>query len=263
MSRWRLPGRRRQPDDTPFPDEWRHAIARRWMTWHQLSADERERLEALVTDFVRTTRWEAAQGFVVTDEMRVVIAAQACLLVLELDLDHYRRVASIIVHPRTVVLRGRHHVAGGIMTDAPQTLAGQAHHRGPVLLAWSTAAFEARHPERGMNVVYHEFAHQLDMIDGVVDGTPPMDDDRRERWVAVCTRAFEQLRRGRPAIDEPAVLRDYGATDAGEFFAVATETFFTRPAALAEQEPELYDVLRDFYRQDPAVRAARAAAAPG
>jgi Mlc titration factor MtfA (ptsG expression regulator) len=258
VSRWRRPGRRGQVDDIPFPDEWRHAIARRWMTWHLLSLDERARLEVLVAEFVRSTRWEAAQGFTVTDEMRVVIAAQACLLVLELDLDHYRRVASIIVHPRTMVMRGQHHVAGGMMSDAPQSLAGQAHHRGPVLLAWSTAAFEARHPERGMNVVFHEFAHQLDMLDGTVDGTPPLSDDaQHERWVAVCTDEFEQLRRGRPAADEPSVLRDYGATDPGEFFAVATETFFTRPVAFAAQKPELYDLLRNFYRQDPAERVAR------
>ena len=205
--------------------------------------------------FAAETRWEAAQGFAVTDEMRAVISAQACLLVLELDLDHYRHVASIIVHPRTVVLRGQRRVGNGMVSDSPFAISGQAHHRGPVLLAWSTAAYEARHPERGHNVVYHEFAHQLDMLDGTVDGTPPLSDEvQRQRWIDVCTREFDLLRRG-----DESILREYGAVDTGEFFAVATETFFTRPVELAEQKPDLYDVMRQFYRQHPAARALRAA----
>jgi Mlc titration factor MtfA (ptsG expression regulator) len=222
-----------------------------------LTDDERALLEELIKVFVVDVRWEAAQGFVVTEEMQAVIAAQACLLVLGLDLglEPYRQVGSIIVHPRTVVLRGQRRVAGGMMSDAPFAISGQAHHRGPVLVVWSTAAFEARHPERGHNVVYHEFAHQLDMIDGTVDGTPPFADPaQRQRWVDVCTVEFEALRRG-----DESVLRDYGAVDAGEFFAVATETFFSRPIELAEQKPQLYEVLRDFYRQDPAERLRRGA----
>ena len=132
-------------------------------------------------------------------------------------------------------------------------ISGQAHHRGPVLLSWSTAAFEARHPDRGANVVMHEFAHQLDMLDGVVDGTPPLDDPTdRARWIDICTAEFEALQRG-----EPSVLREYAATDAGEFFAVATEVFFSIPVELAADKPDLYDVLRAFYRQDPAARLNR------
>ena len=242
--------RRRVAHDQPFPDVWRASIARRWATWALLTDDERSRLEDMIKIFAGNTRWEAAQGFAVTDEMQAVIAAQACLLVLELGLDHYRHVASIIVHPRTMVMRGQRRVGGGLVSDGPLPLSGQAHHRGPVLLAWSTAAFEARHPERGHNVVYHEFAHQLDMLDGTVDGTPPLTDPvQRQRWIDVCTAEFELLRQGHEGI-----LRDYGAVDPGEFFAVATETFFSRPEELQEQKPQLYDVLRDFYRQHPAAR---------
>jgi Mlc titration factor MtfA (ptsG expression regulator) len=255
-SRWSR--RRRRALDEPFPEAWRKVIERRWTTWSLLTDDERMRLEDLIKRFVADIRWEAAQGFTVTDEMRAVIAAQACLLVLDLEpgLELYRHVASIIVHPRTVVLRGQRRVGGGMMSDSPFAISGQAHHRGPVLLVWSTAAFEARHPERGHNVVYHEFAHQLDMVDGTVDGTPPLTDmAERQRWIDVCTAEFEALRRGD---DEQSVLREYGAVDPGEFFAVATETFFSRPVELAEQKPALYGVLRDFYRQHPAERAARA-----
>ena len=132
---------------------------------------------------------------------------------------------------------------------------GEAHDgRGPVLLAWDQAEQSARHPGSGNNVVYHEFAHKLDMLDGIVDGTPRFG--RRgelDEWVEVCTEAFEALRAG---IDrEP--LQPYGATNPAEFFAVATEAFFDVPLMLEANESRLYDVLRDYYRQDPAARARR------
>lgn len=253
-------GRRRRALSEPFPDAWRSVLERRWGLWPLLDASERARLEALVQAFVYDRRWEAAQGFAITDEVRVLVAAQACLLVLGMDLelgvDVFSRVQSIIVHRSTVVLTGQRSVGasgGGLMADGPLPVAGQAHHRGPVLLSWSTLAYEARHPERGQNVVMHEFAHQLDMLDGVIDGTPPIPEpDRRDRFVDVCTDVFERLRRS-----ADPVVRDYAATDPGEFFAVVTETFFSRPVSLRDEHPALYDVFADFYGQDPAARAAR------
>jgi MtfA peptidase len=237
-----------------FPASWRDRLAVRWPTWATLSGDEQHRLEGLIVAFIAQARWEAANGFAITDDMQLVIAAQACLLVLELDLDLYRRVESIIVHPRTVVLHGARSVGSGMVADGPLAISGQAHHQaGPVLIVWSTAAFEARHSQVGTNVVYHEFAHKIDMVDGVLDGTPPIDDHvLRARWVEVCTAEFANLRRGRPS-----VLRDYAATDPGEFFAVATEQFFTQPVALRYGNGALYEVLQGFYRQDPAARAMR------
>jgi MtfA peptidase len=239
--------------EQPFPQAWRDRLAYRWPMYATLDDAERAALEDLVKVFLTRVRFEPAQGFTVTDEMRVLIAAQACLLVLELDLDLYRQVSSVIVHPRTVVLKGTHQVGKHLASDADQTLAGQAHHRGPVVLSWSTVAYEARHHQRGHNVVMHEFAHQLDMVDGMIDGTPPIDDpDLRERWVRVCTAEYRKLRRG-----DEGVLRPYAATDTGEFFAVATETFFTQPRELRDASPELYEVLREVYGQDPASRMAR------
>jgi Mlc titration factor MtfA (ptsG expression regulator) len=253
-------GRRRRALSEPFPDAWRSVLERRWGLWPSLDTSERARLEVLVQAFVYDRRWEAAQGFAITDEVRVLVAAQACLLALGMDLepgvDVFSRVQSIIVHRSTVVLRGQRSVGasgGGLMADGPLPVAGQAHHRGPVLLSWSTLAYEARHPERGQNVVMHEFAHQLDMLDGVIDGTPPIPEpDRRDRFVDVCTDVFERLQRG-----TDAVVRDYAATDPGEFFAVVTETFFSKPVPLRDEHPGLYDVFADFYGQDPAARAAR------
>jgi MtfA peptidase len=236
----------------PFPDEWRRRLAYRWPLFTTLDDDERARLEDLIKRFLARVRFEAAHGFAVTDEMRVLIAAQACLLVLELDLELYRQVTSVILHPRTVVLKGTRNVGSHLASDTDQTLAGQAHHRGPVVLSWSTVAYEARHHQRGQNVVMHEFAHQLDMLDGMIDGTPSITDrDLRERWVAVCTAEYRKVRRG-----DEGILRPYAATDTGEFFAVATETFFTVPTALADGAPELYGVMCEVFGQDPAARMA-------
>ena len=175
VSRWRRPGRRRQVDDIPFPDEWRHAIARRWMTWHVLSLDERARLEALITEFVGRLVGRRPRASRSPTRCRVVIAAQACLLVLELDLDHYRRVASIIVHPRTMVHAwpapcGRRDDERRVHRRWPgrPTTVGRCCWRG------ARPPSRPATPSAGMNVVFHEFAHQLDMLDGTVDGTPPL-----------------------------------------------------------------------------------------
>lgn len=242
----------------PFPEEWRTRLRYRWPTFATLDDDERAALETLTKQFMARVRFESAQGFTVTDEMRMLVAAQASLLLIGLDpptLDLYSRLTSVILHPRTVVVKGTHHVGDHLASDTDRALSGQAHHRGPVVLAWSTLAYEARHPRRGQNVVLHEFAHQLDMYDGTVDGTPPIaDPELRERWVRVCTAEYRRLRRG-----DESVLRPYGATDTGEFFAVATETFFTLPEELELGAPELYDVFREVFGQDPAERARRTA----
>ena len=240
--------------EEPFPDEWRRILERRWGLWATFATEDQARLEDLIKVFIADKRWEAARGFTVTDEIRVLIAAQACLLILELDHDYYRHSGSIIVHPTTMVLTGERLVgAGGIVADGPFPILGQAQHRGPIVIAWDAAASGARHPERGHNVVFHEFAHKLDMLDGTVDGTPPLRDDAtRNEWIAVCTREYRALRAGLGGY----VLDDYGAVNPGEFFAVATEVFFSRAVALREEKPELYGVLSGFYRQDPAARVA-------
>src|ERR687897_432020 len=145
--------------------------------------------------------------------------------------------------------------ARGVVTDAPQPILGQAHaRRGPVVIAWDAARADARHPHRGRNVVFHEFAHKLDMLDDLIDGTPPLPDPAaRDRWIEVCTAEYELLRAG----EGGDLLSDYAAVNPGEFFAVATEAFFGLPREMRDQKPALYGVLREFYRQDPATRWGR------
>ncbi|HEX2575454.1 MAG TPA: M90 family metallopeptidase [Aquihabitans sp.] len=251
----RFPRRRSRAELAP---DWRQLVERHVAHWRLLDDDERDRLAGLLEAIVTTKRWEPAQGFELTDRVRTVIAAQAALLVLELDLDHYRDVGSIIVHPSTMRFDTTSEgPVPGTEVCGSVDLLGEAAYGGPVVIAWDSASAAARHPARGHDVVLHEFAHKLDMLDGTVDGTPPLEGAALARWVEVCTREYVRLRDGD---EDDDVLDDYGATDAGEFFAVATESFFTVPIDLEVTHPGLYDVLRGFYRQDPAERVRRRSA---
>jgi Mlc titration factor MtfA (ptsG expression regulator) len=248
-------GRRHKALAQPFPEAWRELLVANVAHWRVLDGQERERLEDLIRLLLVDKLWEASNGFELTDEIRVVISAMASLLILGLDYDYYHRVTSIIVCPTTVVVEGDRHVGGGLYSDEPQPIIGQARFDGPVLIAWDQAHAQARDPDRGHNVVYHEFAHKLDMLGGSVDGTPPLASHAEyDRWVAVCNAEYTSLRNGTSG----SLLDPYGAVNTGEFFAVATEVFFDRPTQLEQEKPELYAVLRDFYRQDPAFRERRA-----
>jgi Mlc titration factor MtfA (ptsG expression regulator) len=219
--------------------------------WSRLDDVERARLEELVRIILVDKLWEASHGFELTEEIRVLVGALACLPILNLDYDYYHRVTSIIVSPGAVMIEGERHIGGGIHTDAPEGIIGQASYEGPVLIAWDATRQQARRPEQGRNVVFHEFAHKLDMLDGSVDGAPPMESsDQRRRWTEVCNYEYRLLCSGASG----DLLDPYGAEDPGEFFAVATETFFCLPKQMAAEKPQLYEVFRDFYRQDPAAR---------
>jgi Mlc titration factor MtfA (ptsG expression regulator) len=236
-----------------LPDGWEQIVRRGVAYWHVLDQSEQQRLEELAEYLVANKRWEAAKGFVMTDEVIVTIAFQAAVLILGLHTDYFGKVTTIIVHPSTFAIPGVRATAIRGMVDAGERpLLGEAHHdRGPILLAWDQVLTGARHRGRGHNVVFHEFAHKMDMLDGVVDGTPLLPSQGAlDRWIAVCAAELELMRRG----EAGPLLDDYGATDPGEFFAVATEVFFDRPIDCREIKPDLYEVLAAFYRQDPAAR---------
>jgi Mlc titration factor MtfA (ptsG expression regulator) len=222
--------------------------------WTSLDETERESIRTATAELLATKKWEAASGFVLTDEMCTVIAAQGALMTLGLGVDALHQIRAIVVHPTTMTSVGsRPGPVGGLLTDEPVHLLGEAHHFGPVLLAWDAVRRDTRRWGHGYNVVIHELTHKLDMLDGMIDGTPPLPDDQRDRWIEVCSREYLLLREGA----EDPILRDYAATDTGEFFAVAAEVFFDRPTELAAMKPLLYAVLRDYFRCDPAARRAR------
>jgi Mlc titration factor MtfA (ptsG expression regulator) len=251
--------RRRRAQETPFPSAWRALLTDRVAHWCFLGDAERERLEDLIKVFLVDKEFEGAGGLVVAEDVRVTIAAQACLLLLGLDHDYYRDVHSIIVYPSTVVRRGPHGsaVLPGAVTEQPTALLGEARLHGPMVIVWDQALAQARYPERGHNVVYHEFAHKIDMADGTADGAPPLPGPAaRRRWGEVLEREFAGLRE-RAEEGRPSLLDAYGATNPAEFFAVATESFFDLPVPLQQQHPDLYAMLAEFYRQDPALRVRR------
>ena len=231
-----------------FDPAWEPILRRQYAHWSVLDDVELERMRMLVARFIVDNDWEAAQGMEITTEVQVLVAAQAAMLLLGLEIDEYFDVTSIIVHKSTVRLRGVRRGAAGTMSDGVQHLSGQATPNGPVVLSWASVKRGAARPGGG-NVVYHEFAHRLDMLDGITDGTPPLgSDEASRRWAAVCTPAFERVEAG------DSVLRNYAATNIAEFFAVATEAFFNEPELLATHETALYDELRRFYGQDPVRR---------
>lgn len=221
---------------------------------------ERTELHAMIQVFLEEKYWEGCGGLELTDEIRVTISAQACLLQLCLPHDYYRNVQTILVYPSTVVIPeqtiGVFEIANTPISG-PMPILGQAHAQGPVILVWDETLRNSRHPEQGHNLVYHEFAHKLDMLDGVMDGTPQIADRNLfSQWVAVCSTEYLRLRL---LVEEGSetFLDSYGAANEAEFFAVATEEFFDRPLALLKHAPELYRVLSAFFRQDPAARLGR------
>ena len=260
---WITERRRRRLLERPFPADWERAIEANMGAYASLDHKERKHLCDLVQVFAAEKHWEGAGGLTLTDEIRATISAQACLLILNLAHDLYRNVESILVYPSTVVppprQPGMFEIAMGPV-EPPMPVLGQAFTRGPVILVWDAVRRGGRHPHSGHNVVYHEFAHKLDMLDGAPDGVPPLaDEESYQRWVRVFTQAYQELqqarRRGRPTILDP-----YALTSSAEFFAVATEVFFERPLQLEREQAAMYDVLRQFYRQDPAARERRARA---
>ena len=252
-----LPGVLHHHHHHGLPDGWQAIVASTCAVWPLLTADEQATLAEAADWLLRHKHWEASGGFALTEEITVTIAAQAALLVLGLDVGEYREVRAIVVYPTAMQSTGvRAGPVAGTVTDDVLPVLGEAHdRRGPVLIAWDEARRDAATLGTATNVVCHELAHKLDMLDGTIDGTPPLGARvPLQRWIDVCTEAYDALRAGahRPP------LRPYGATNVGEFFAVATECFVDAPRALRAHEPALYDVLRAYYAQDPAARLDRA-----
>ncbi len=257
MWSWLTERRRTHLLAQPFPDAWRGILEANLGAYALLDADERARLCQLVQVFVAEKHWEGCGGLELTDEIRVTIAGCACLMILGRDHELFARVDSILVYPSAVIARRPQRVTYTSPTplrdDTP--LLGSSMRGGPVVLAWDDALKGARDPHDGRNLVFHELAHKIDELGGVVDGTPPLPDAAHRRaWARAFEPAFlaQRARRDR---GEPSLLRDYAVTNEAEYFAVATEYFFEKPAELARELPEVYAQLREFYNVDLASRA--------
>jgi len=260
MFRWFINRRRKKLTRTPFPPLWEDIIRRNVGHYCFLKDAERAHLRALIQVFLSEKHWEGAGGLELTDEIRVTVSAQACLLLLGLPHDYYKNVESIIVYPSTVVPPPR---KPGFFentiapADLAQPIIGQAFQQGPVIIIWDAALRGGRHPKSGHNVIYHEFAHKLDMLDGMADGTPPLRDRAEYReWVLTCSQEYLRLK-NRTEKGKKSFLDAYAATNEAEFFAVATEQFFDQPRLMIKHAPDLYLVLKKYYCQDPSERVSR------
>ena len=255
--------RRKRLRAAPFPAAWRRLLETRWALYSCLSFQDREELEGDVQVFLAEKKFEGCGGLEITDEIRVCIAAQACLLLLHRETDYYPNLHSVVVYPTGYFARVTRHLGGGILEEGVDARAGEAWPHGATVLAWDAVCYGNEHPYAGYNIVAHEFAHLLDFEDGHLDGAPPLGakgskalrNQRQAAWQHVLKAEYEQLRakveRGENQPD--AVLRDYAATNPAEFFAVATECFFYQPRKLMRTHPELYQELRKFFQQDPAL----------
>ena len=238
-----------------FPAEWLEILRHNVHYYGALSAQEQAKLRGDLRILVAEKNWEGCGGLQMTEEIQVTIAAQASLLLLGFEDYYFERVQSILVYPDAFVAPERTVIEGGVVLEGHSEREGEAWYRGPVVLSWSDALAGGRRASDGDNLVLHEFAHQLDMQhDGEIDGMPPLETRAaRQRWQQVMSREFERLRRDCEA-GLPTLLDCYGTTDEAEFFAVATECFFERSRALRIRHRQLYEVLAEFYRQDPAAR---------
>ena len=236
-----------RPQAAAVPDAlWARTLAAR-PSLAALTVDEQKRLKSLAERFLAEKEFTAGGGLTLSDEICVAIAAQGCLPVLELGLAAYRDWVGIVVYLDEFVVDRRLEDADGIIHEFADVLSGEAWEGGPLIVSWH----DAQLADGGYNVVIHEFAHKLDMLNGAADGIPALHSGlTAESWDAVFIPAYEDFCR-RVDSGEETIIDPYASDDPAEFFAVLSECFFELPGVVSREYPDLYALLRSYYRQDP------------
>jgi Mlc titration factor MtfA (ptsG expression regulator) len=237
----------------PFPDEWVRVLTANAPAYRRLPDDLRAQLHGHVQVFLAEKSFEGCNGLEITDEIRVTIAGQACLLIMNRETDYYPDLITILVYPSMfyadLVEPDEHEQ---IVSEYTEDRSGESWDVGVVILSWEDIIDYTSTGRGGYNLVLHEFAHQLDLENGAMDGMPRLRDAaRRNTWRTVFSEAYDRFERA-AAANRRTLVDPYGAGDPSEFFAVVTESFFERPLALRREYPALYDELADYYRVDPA-----------
>ena len=233
-------GRKRRQElfEAPPPESWHPILEKTLPMIGKLAPEEWKQLAGYMQIFLAEKKFEGCGGLELTEEMKVTVAAQACMLLIGRKTAVYPRLKTVILYPHTY-------------TDGEVARLGESWNCGVVVLSWNSVKGGARNFADGHNVTFHEFAHQLDQEDGAADGAPILEDrSAYGTWARVCKEEFDELvektERGRKS-----TMDEYGATNPAEFFAVATETFFEKPRQMKEKHPELFDELQDYYKVDP------------
>jgi len=242
--------RRRRIAETPLPAEWIDILERNVPLYRGLPDELKDELHGHVQLFVHDKSFEGFEGLEVDDEMRVTIAGNACLLLLNRPHDHFGNFSTIYLYPSTFVSQHRSY-DGLIEAVGPKARLGESWHRGPVVLAWDSALAGSRDIKDGHNVILHEFAHKLDDADGAVDGAPILHQRSHYlSWARVMKREYKRLRQ-RAGRGTRTLIDHYGASAPEEFFAVLVETFFEKPRQLKSRHPELYAEMQRCFEVDP------------
>lgn len=223
---------------TPPAEHWLNILAKTLPVTGRVSPEHWQQLGGLMHVFLGTKKFEGCGGLQLTEEMKVTVAAQACMLLLGRNVEIYPKLKTILLYPHTY-------------TDGTTARLGESWNTGVVVLSWNSVVGGARNFADGHNVTFHEFAHQLDQESGAADGAPILEEaSAYQTWARVFTTEYsdlvEKTEHGRKD-----VMDDYGATNPAEFFAVATETFFEKPRQMKNKHPELYQKLRTYYKVDP------------
>jgi MtfA peptidase len=244
--------RRKRLKSAPFPPAWELLLERRVPIYGRLAEEDRVEIKGHIQVFLAEKSFEGCGGFVISDEVRLTVAAQACLLLLHRETDYYPGLSSIVVYPREYLAPQADVDESGVVTEWTDLLSGESSRVGTVVLSWEDVVAEGVEAHETYNVVLHEFAHQLDAEDGITSGTPLLSRRSGNRsLVEGLERGYQRLKddllHGRATVLDP-----YGEESLEEFFAVATESFFVHPLSLREWDYGLFAELMRYYRQNPA-----------
>ena len=233
-----------------FPGEWLSIVSKNLPVYSAFTEDEKRQLQQLIQLFMAKKRFVGCGGLELTEKIKVTIAAEACLLLLNKDWSVYPKLYSILVYPTAFRTEREQHQSDGTVSMAGHNLLGESWSNGKVILSWDDVASGVADFTDGHNVVLHEFAHQLDSESGSTNGAPPLRHNSYKSWATVLSGNFEDLK-WRSMRHQKTVMDEYGTTNPAEFFAVATETFFEKPQQLHKKRPELYRELSEYYQLDP------------
>jgi len=236
----------------PFPREWAAIVHRRVSCYRDLPAPKQGDLRALIQVFLDEKSFEGCAGLLINDEIRLAIAGYACILLLGGQSDLYPKLRTILVYPHAYLAPHSGRRPDGTVAEGLQQRAGESWSFGNIVLSWEDILHDSANPDAGRNIVFHEFAHQLDLESGSTQGAPILPANTGySDWARVLNKEYQTLidtlEQGGESLIDP-----YGATSPAEFFAVVTECFFLKSLELERLHPELYNQMKLYYRQDPA-----------
>ena len=236
--------------NSPFPASWQQILLANLPIYRKLPAPLSDQLHREIRRFLHDKTFYGCNGLVMTDEIRVTIAGEACLLLLNRKTNHYYQLHYILVYPTSFVVSREQRSEQGVVSQTQVAVLGESWQQGKVILSWQGVLSGAKNFSDGHNVVLHEFAHQLDQESGSANGAPLLGSrSSYRRWASVLAAEFAQLQQHSGGYRQ--IIDQYGATNPAEFFAVVTETFFERPLALQKKHPQLFAEFEDFYAVNP------------